>query len=263
MGNIVYVIIFVLIIALGISIYKIYTIKAETEGGEAENEYSDLKRKFAELEGRYNELRSVATKVNNLHKDIRSGIPRFSSNDSLINRVKQLKEFWLGYYGAGEQFFKINSDGGTDGVETEEFFRDVMRKLKAAELINQLQCNVTQPFIDRMDSDKTLNPIESRTLLIKMGLQLFDAVSSFQSPNKRKGQEINVAIAKQEINESEAYDMAQTISEYETDSPLFIRNIALGLTNIEIEDQGIIISGYKFSDEKNNTENIETEDKII
>lgn len=263
MGYIVFVIIFVLILALGLSLYKIYTIKPETEGGELENEYSDLKRKFADLEARYNELKSAATKVNNLHKDIRGGIPRFSSQDSLINRVKQLKEFWLGYYGAGEQFFKINSDGGTDCVETEEFFRDVMRKLKAAELISQLQCNVTQPFIDRMDSDEALDPIMARTLLIKMGLQLFDAVSSFQSPNKRKGQEINVAIAKHEINEREALDIAQTISEYETDSPLFIRNIALGLTNIEVEDRGIIIAGYKFSGEKNNTENIETEDKII
>lgn len=263
MGNIVYIIIFILIVALGISIYKIYTLKSGAVGVEPEDDYEDLKRKYSDLEARYNELRAAATKVNNLHKDIRNGVPRFSSKDSLINRVNQLKEFWLGYYGAGEQFFKINSDGDADSVESEEFFRDVMRKLKAAELITQLQNNVTQPFIDRMDSDKALEPITARTLLIKMGLQLFDAVSSFQSPNKRKGQEINVAITKQEIAEREALEMAQTISEYETDSPLFIRNIASGLTNIGVEDKGIIIAGYKFSGEKNNTEDVETEEKTI
>ena len=253
----------ILVIALIIALVACvaYIFKLKTGGvscleAELQARIKTLEEEYEVLKQKYAILHSAATNVNDANKRVREAIPLFSPDRSLVDRVQSLKEFWLGDYGVDGKLFKRLSQEGDDTKQwSEDFFYDVTRKLRAAEAMSQMQERVTRPFLKSMEEQGVISARVSRECMVKMAMQLFDMVSSFQSPNKRSGQELNVGIVSGNLSETEALNKARIITEFEVDTPLYIRNIAEALKGVDIDKGTIIISGYRFpqhSDEKLN-----------
>lgn len=204
----------------------------------AENQ--ELKQRLAETENNLKELKEAALPVVNRLEEIKRKIPDFSVATTCSEKCDSLNLFWNDYYGS-EQFFKERSKG------SEEFFREMQRAITAKEIIRELQLKVTTPFYETMDQED-LSVEEVRACILKMAMQLYDMISTYQSVNKRNEQRLNISIVKNEKSEEEAFNEAKQISDFETETPRWIRRIASGLKNMGIEDRKVIISGYRLAE---------------
>jgi hypothetical protein len=186
---------------------------------------------------RYEQLRSAAQAVSNFIGDIKRRIPDFTTVSTLEDKVGLLQNYWNDYYD-GEQLFRSTA--------SDRFLRELYLKLKAWELVSELQNKVTTPFFEMLNEEQT-DTLLVRERFIKMSMQLFDAISAFQSPNQRKREQgLNIGVFRGTMTEEQAFENAKVITDLEVETPLWIRNWARGLQGINLEDRNIIISGYKF-----------------
>lgn len=204
----------------------------------AENQ--KLKQQLAETLNSLKELKNAALPVVNRLEEIKRKIPDFSVATTCSEKCDYLNLFWNDYYGS-EQFFKERSKG------SDELFRELQRAITAGEIIRELQQKVTTPFYETMDQED-LSVEEVRACILKMAMQLYDVISTYQSVNKRNEQRLNISIVKNEKSEEEAFNEAKQISDFETETPRWIRRIASGLKNMGIEDKKVIISGYRLTE---------------
>ncbi|MDH6341910.1 phage shock protein A [Parabacteroides sp. PFB2-12] len=219
-------------------------------GAKLKEDVVRLRKEKKELEVHYQEqktklsnLSKAAKAVSDLQKAIKNGIPDFSSESSEEKRLYLMENFWNAYYN-GEQFIKERSP------ESDRFFRDLYRALKATETLKELQEKVTTPFYEAMDQ-ASLDAEGVREKLLKMAMQMYDVVSSFQSVNMRKiEQGLNIGIVKGDKTEEQALEEAKIITDIEQETPRWIRSIASGVKGIGVEDKGIIISGYKLAPQR-------------
>ena len=192
---------------------------------------------------KYGKLRSAAQEVSNLIGDIRRKIPDFTTVSTLEEKVGLLQNYWNDYYD-GEQLFKSTA--------SDRFYRELYLKLKAWELVSELQNKVTTPFYEMLNEEQT-DALLVRERFVKMSIQLFDGISAFQSPNQRKKEQgLNIGIFRGTMTEEQALENAKIITDLEVETPLWIRNWAKGLQGMDLEDRNIIVSGYKFPVKKEN-----------
>lgn len=196
-----------------------------------------------QLNKNLNDLKKAAKAVSDLQQKIKDGIPDFSSLISLEKRVQLMEIFWNTYYD-NVQFIKVHSP------KSDVFFRDLYRAVKAIDTIKELQEKVTTPFYGAMDQE-ALDAVYVREKLLKMAMQMYDVISSFQSPNQRKSEQgLNIGIVKGEKTEEEALKEAKIITDLEVETPRWIRSMAFGVKGIGVDDKGIIFSGYKLNSQK-------------
>lgn len=235
-----------LLIAVGFIIYLLKngglssreTIKKLTE------ENKRLADQLQSEQKKYEQLRSAAQAVSNFIGDIKRKIPDFTTVSTLEEKVGLLQNYWNDYYD-GEQLFKSTA--------SDKVFRELYLKLKAWELVSELQDKVTTPFYKMLNEEQE-DELYIRERFLKMAMQLFDAVSAFQSPNQRKKEQgLNIGIIKGIQTEEEAFESAKVITDLEVETPLWVRNWLKGLQNLDMEDRNIIISGYKYPAKKETT----------
>lgn len=210
-------------------------------------EKADIEEELQKEKKECNKCREVLKECipyRNFKQDMKSKKPIFKKDVSLVENLDRLHAFWVDFF-ANEQFFK------NDNPNSDQFFVDLYRKLKAADEIKLLQDRVTTPYYERLAKGH-ITAVESRKLTIKMAMELYDVISSFQSFNQRKQEQgLNIGIVKGTINTDEALSRAKIITDLEIETPLWVRNMALGLKDIGLEDENLILSGYKFPNKNN------------
>ena len=193
---------------------------------------------------KYEQLKSAAQAVSNFIGDIKRKIPDFTTVSTLEEKVGLLQNYWNDYYD-GEQLFRSTA--------SDKVFRELYLKLKAWELVSELQDKVTTPFYKMLNEEQE-DELYIRERFVKMAIQLFDAVSAFQSPNQRKKEQgLNIGIVKGIQTEEQAFESAKVITDLEVETPLWVRNWLKGLQNLNMEGRNIIISGYKYPAKKETT----------
>lgn len=214
----------------------------------AQDKFDELTDKIKVLEekvekakislGKASEIVAVETEIKN---KILEGIPTLDRRAKLEDRLRDLYDFWHGYYGNIQLFI------GKDPQNSQAFFFDLSRKLKASELIYKLREKETGPFWDLL-SRTSAEPLtdELKVAFIKMSIRMFDSIHSFQNSEASSHHTPNRRIIIGETTEEKEYQNAAYFTDIEEDSHLWSRRLARCLKSLGAEDMKIVFTGYKF-----------------
>ncbi len=180
------------------------------------------------------------------------------------NRDKAARRL-IAFISAIQTFSNYNGDAGKmleeldkslDLLSPNEIFKNGKENLiselglciKAYERIMLLQKKVTLPFLKGIDQEPAPteeHKVKVRGAILRMAMQLYDGVDSFNSVNEREEQRLNLNVVEGKMEIGEAMAKSELISTLSHKSPRWARNIKKGVEGIGVEDENVIFSGYK------------------
>lgn len=197
-----------------------------------------LTQKVKESESQLSEIRKKGRQILARIKAIEESVPIFDDKLSIKENLTLLEDFWNGEYAGKKVFLR---DRGAD-----DFFSKLRDSIDASAIMIEMQDNVTTPFKIEMDTvSSQTSDSEICAKIIDMSMKLYDVVSSFNAVNLVNEQQLNVGLVKGMLTREKALQNAIPITELETNTPRWIRNIRRGVSCIDQHNKQIIYSGYK------------------
>lgn len=216
---------------------------------DANNQINNLKKQLdafkeekgnviTDLQNKEQEIKEYESYMEDLLKIVEQK-PNFDKEDPKQN-AKDVENFII--------IFTEKFPRGTNNGAKANYFMLQDKAWEAYERVMNLQSYmeaIMNDFQNQTIPDNQEQKVENLAKLLKMAMVSYDYVTSFNNPNKKKGQDLNVQILEEKIDEKNALEQAIEISSSPMETKTKYRVIKASLEWTGIKKYGVIFSGYK------------------